>query len=83
VLDALALVPDPARYFSRCTLCNTPVDPVAEADVHDRVPPSLRGRDLAFVRCPACDQLYWRGSHVTRILADLSAAGAPEPADLG
>jgi uncharacterized protein with PIN domain len=83
VLDTLALTPDPARYFTRCTLCNTPVEPVAEADAGDRVPPSLRGRDLAFAHCPACDQLYWRGSHVSRILADLLAAGAPEPAGLG
>lgn len=76
VLAALSLVPDPARAFSRCTLCNTPVEPVAEAAVHDRLPPGVRGRGLDFFRCPGCAQLYWRGSHVERILADLAAAGA-------
>jgi uncharacterized protein with PIN domain/tRNA(Ser,Leu) C12 N-acetylase TAN1 len=77
VLTALALSPDPARYFTRCTLCNTAVEPVAEADVHADLPPGVVGRDLAFFRCPACAQLYWRGSHVDRILEDLAGAGAP------
>lgn len=75
VLAALDLAPDPSRYFSRCTLCNTPVEPVTEAAVHEAVPPGVRGRDLAFFRCPACAQIYWHGSHVERILADLAAAG--------
>ena len=76
VLTALSLTPDPSRYFTRCTLCNEPVEPVTEAMVHGRLPPGVRGRDLTFFRCPSCDQLYWRGSHVERILADLTAAGA-------
>jgi len=75
VLAAFALVPDPARMFSRCTRCNTALEPVAEATVRDLLPPGVRGRDLVFVRCPACAQLYWRGSHVERILRDLAAAG--------
>ncbi len=70
VVTALALVPDPARYFTRCTLCNALVEPVAEAELGDRLPPGVRGRALAFVRCPACAQIYWRGSHVDRFLAE-------------
>jgi len=73
VLGALGITPDPVRYFSRCTLCNASVETVAEADVCDRLPPGIRGRDLAFARCPSCDQIYWRGSHVTRILAELAS----------
>jgi len=75
VLAALALSPDPSRLFSRCTLCNAPVEPVGEAAIHDLLPAGVRGRGLAFFRCPACAQLYWRGSHVERILSDLAAAG--------
>ncbi len=69
VIDALGLVPDPARMFSRCTVCNVVVEPVEE---NDRVPPNVRGRGLTFTRCPSCDRLYWRGSHVERILDDLA-----------
>lgn len=75
VLGALSLEVDPARFFSRCTRCNALVEPVAEAAVHDRLPPGVRDRGLAFVRCPACAQIYWRGSHVERFLAELAAEG--------
>lgn len=70
VIAALALAPDRARYFSRCTLCNALVESVDEAEVIDRLPPRVRGQGLAFVRCPACAQIYWHGSHVTRFLAE-------------
>ena len=33
IVTALDLAPDPARYFTRCTLCNALVEPVAEAEV--------------------------------------------------
>jgi hypothetical protein len=75
VLAELALAPDPARLFTRCTLCNALVEPVTERAIADRLPAGVRGRELAFFRCPACAQLYWRGSHVERILAELAAAG--------
>jgi uncharacterized protein with PIN domain len=73
VIAALGLEPDPARLFTRCTLCNTPVEPAAEDDVD--VPPGVRGQHLAFFRCPSCGQVYWRGSHVERILDDLADSG--------
>ena len=73
VVAALGLQPDPARLFTRCTLCNTPVEPAAEDEVD--VPPGVRGQHLAFFRCPACGQVYWHGSHVERILDDLAASG--------
>ena len=75
VLTALALRPDPARMFTRCTLCNTPIESIDEAAITARLPASVLGRSVAFFRCPACDQVYWRGSHVDRILDDLAASG--------
>jgi len=73
VVAALGLTPDPSRLFTRCTLCNTPVEPADEADVD--VPPGVRDQGLAFFRCPGCEHVYWRGSHVDRILDELAAAG--------
>jgi uncharacterized protein with PIN domain len=73
LVTALGLTPDPARLFSRCTLCNTPVEPASEDDVD--VPPGVRGQHLAFFRCPGCGHVYWHGSHVERILDDLAASG--------
>lgn len=75
VLAAFGLEPDPARMFTRCTLCNTLVEAVEEAEMQERIPPGVRGRGLRFSRCPSCAQVYWDGSHVERIFADLGAAG--------
>ncbi len=75
VLTGLSLAPDRSRLFTRCTLCNALVEPVTEHAIAARLPPGVRGRELAFFRCPACAQVYWRGSHVERILAELAAAG--------
>jgi len=75
VLAELGLEPDPARLFTRCTLCNQHVEAISESAVAERLPAGVRGRGLAFFRCPVCGQVYWRGSHVERILAELAAAG--------
>jgi hypothetical protein len=68
---ALQLSPDPARQFTRCTRCNTRLETVEEAVVRDRLPEGVRDRGQVILHCPSCDQLYWRGSHVDRILAEL------------
>jgi uncharacterized protein with PIN domain/tRNA(Ser,Leu) C12 N-acetylase TAN1 len=72
VVRALGLSPDASRFFTRCTLCNSSLQSVEEAEIAERVPPNVRDRDVHFVRCIGCDQIYWRGSHVDRILAELS-----------
>jgi hypothetical protein len=79
VLAALDLSPDPARLFTRCTLCNTLVEPADEATVD--VPDGVRGRGLAFFRCPGCDHVYWRGSHVDRILDELAGVHSRKSTD--
>lgn len=72
VVRALGLSPDAAKFFTRCTLCNGALASVAESAIAHRIPPKVRDRHVQFVRCVGCDQVYWRGSHVDRILAELS-----------
>jgi len=72
VLDALQLSPDPARQFTRCTRCNARLEPVEAAAVRARLPEGVVASGQAILRCTGCDQLYWRGSHVDRILAELA-----------
>ena len=52
--------------FSRCLLCNVPVEhaAVAEAWPADRV---WRDAFHPLTRCPDCGRLYWQGGHVTRM----------------
>lgn len=69
---------DVARPFTRCTVCNEPLEPAppeaVEARIGDDVPRRVaRGTD-DFRRCPSCGKLYWEGSHTRRMRARLDEA---------
>lgn len=53
----------PFALFSRCLRCNEPLDPVAKADVLERLEPRTRLYYDDFHRCGSCGRVYWRGSH--------------------
>ena len=53
--------------FTRCLRCNELVRSIVKADLADRVPPRSRARFEHFVVCPACNRVYWRGSHYERL----------------
>ena len=63
------------RPFSRCLVCNTPLERVDPAEAEDALPPGIRGRHREITRCPGCGRHYWPGTHfenlqktITRIL---------------
>lgn len=58
--------------FSRCIRCNTILESVAKERVRDRVPPHVHRTQEAFMRCPSCDRVYWRGSHWRNMRTELS-----------
>jgi len=62
------------RLFSRCTLCNTPLQVLDAGETERYVPDTLRERHPRFVRCPSCGRLYWEGSHVDRMRKRLDEA---------
>jgi len=49
--------------FSRCPVCNTPLQAVDKEQVRDRVPPYVFQTQERFSICPGCQRVYWRGSH--------------------
>jgi uncharacterized protein with PIN domain len=51
------------RPFQRCLLCNHPLQPVSKQAVLDRLEPLTKLYYDEFHICPACDQIYWKGSH--------------------
>ena len=58
-----------ARPFSRCVRCNGDIEPVARAEVEERLagePRTLRYFD-SFGRCGGCGAIYWSGSHYERM----------------
>jgi uncharacterized protein with PIN domain len=55
------------RPFQRCMRCNHPLQPVPKEAILDRLLPLTRLYYDEFSRCPACDQVYWKGSHYERM----------------
>jgi uncharacterized protein len=53
--------------FHRCLRCNHPLEPVAKEDVLERLEPLTRLYFDEFQICPACKQIYWKGSHYDRM----------------
>ena len=66
--------------FTRCARCNAPVRPIAPETAVDA--PAVVARDkTTFSRCTGCGQLYWRGSHPSRLQQRLADVGVE--VDLG
>jgi len=67
--------------FTRCLRCGDELVATTKADVLDRLEPLTRRHYEEFRRCPGCGQVYWRGSHHTRLAQVIeqirAAAGRP------
>nr|WP_231126508.1 Mut7-C ubiquitin/RNAse domain-containing protein [Motilibacter aurantiacus] len=64
VLDRFGL---PLEPYTRCTVCNGALAPVAKGDVLDRLEPGTRRTQEEFSRCSECARVYWRGAHAARL----------------
>jgi len=61
--------------FSRCPLCNTPLQEVEKASIKGRVPPYVFKTQEHFSICPRCDKIYWQGTHWQRMRRRISRLG--------
>ena len=57
--------------FSRCPRCNGRLMPAEKDAVASRLEPNTLKYFNRFWLCQTCGQVYWRGSHVERILDQL------------
>jgi hypothetical protein len=53
--------------FKRCLRCNHPLQSVSKETVLDRLEPLTKRYYDEFRLCPACNQIYWKGSHYERM----------------
>ena len=53
--------------FHRCLRCNHPLERVSKEDVLDRLEPLTKLYFDEFQICPACRQIYWKGSHYQKM----------------
>jgi len=58
--------------FSRCPVCNTPLQEVSPEEVRKSVPPFVLRSHSHFRRCPSCNKIYWPGSHWRRMREQLA-----------
>lgn len=61
VLTDLGLEPD--RSFSRCPVCNELLAEIDRETARSRVPAYVARTHETFRSCPACQRIYWRGTH--------------------
>ena len=53
--------------FTRCLRCNAHLQKVAKADVIEKLQPLTKIYYEQFRRCIGCDQIYWAGSHFSKL----------------
>jgi uncharacterized protein with PIN domain len=59
--------------FSRCVRCNEALIEAERETVRAEVPPYVWQTQQHFRRCPACQRLYWRGTHWERMVERITA----------
>lgn len=64
--------------FTRCMLDNTPLRPAYEDEIAG-IPPQSRALPGPFRTCPCCGRVFWPGSHVRRMIAQLERWRAASP----
>jgi len=65
--------------FTRCPVCNSPLQGVAKEAVRERVPPYVFKTQERFSLCPQCDKIYWRGTHWQRMRERLKGLEEERP----
>jgi uncharacterized protein with PIN domain len=53
--------------FHRCLRCNHLLEPISKDKVVDRLEPLTKKYFNEFHICPACGQIYWKGSHFEKM----------------
>ena len=67
--------------FQRCLRCNHLLAPVPKKAVLDQLEPLSRLYFEEFQRCPACGQIYWKGSHYEHMQSLIHSLRGEGPAD--
>lgn len=55
------------NLFSRCLLCNDPLDEIPHEEAKGKVPDFIFYQQKEFFRCPQCQRIYWQGSHLEKM----------------
>jgi len=67
ILNSLLPLKEEIKPFTRCTLCNTPLESIEKERVFTDVPDHIYITHDSFQICPSCKRIYWRGTHRERM----------------
>ncbi len=76
LLKGGTITSDRSEWFSRCLLCNIPLEDAKGADVRENVPEYVfyqSASEISF--CPSCGRYFWPGSHRERMVRQLEEWG--------
>jgi hypothetical protein len=71
VIEKFKLKISPQNMFSRCSVCNEPLEEVSKQKVKGRIPPVVYKLFDKFSFCPECKKFYWKGTHYEKIIEEL------------
>lgn len=71
VLQETGAEVDDEKLFTRCLVCNSPLEPASKEEVAGEVPEFTYSVQDTYVRCRTCNKVFWRGTHTDRILEKL------------
>lgn len=49
--------------FTRCVICNEVLMEIKKEEIEDKVPEFVYKTNEHFMECPACNKIYWQGTH--------------------
>ncbi len=63
VLNDLRLSVSEEAMFTRCVICNLPLEDIEKKEAKDKVPQYVYETNNDFVKCQKCGRIYWHGTH--------------------
>ena len=67
---------DPPKWFTRCLICNAPLEKADPLTVRENVPEYVFYKNPEGIRyCPSCTRYFWPGTHRQRMVRLLSNWG--------
>lgn len=74
-IDELELKISERDLFTRCVICNHPLEDIAKKGLSKKVPPYVFKAMEHFRRCPLCKRIYWAGTHWNRVKEFVASLG--------
>ncbi len=71
VIQRYNLKVSPQNMFSRCSVCNEPLEEVPKEKVRGKVPPVVYKLFNEFSYCPRDKKFYWKGTHYEKMVEEL------------